>query len=289
MTLLVFGFTGQVATELRAMAPVTALGRDAADLSDPEACAAAIRAHDPRRRHQRRRLYRRRPRRDRGKTSPPPSTAPPPVPWRGPVPISASPSSICPPITFSPAMESAPGNRAIPLPPLGAYGRLQAQGRRGRARRGRGPCDPAHVMGRLGPWPTTSSRRCCASAPIADKAHHRGRPDRRADACPRHRRGLPVDRGSADRRSHQSGTYHFSGAPDTSWADFRARDLRAGGPSLYGRGHPDQRLSHARAAPAQFAQWTAAPTDVTFGISRPDWRDGLRDILQDLASEGPTT
>ncbi|MDG3040515.1 sugar nucleotide-binding protein, partial [Roseicyclus marinus] len=48
MTLLVFGTTGQVATELRALAPVTALGRDVADLSDPAACAAAIRAHRPR-------------------------------------------------------------------------------------------------------------------------------------------------------------------------------------------------------------------------------------------------
>jgi dTDP-4-dehydrorhamnose reductase len=48
MTFLVFGHSGQVATELRAQADVTALGRDAADLSDREACAAAIHAHKPR-------------------------------------------------------------------------------------------------------------------------------------------------------------------------------------------------------------------------------------------------
>ena len=48
MTVLVFGTTGQVATELRAQAPVTALGRAQADLSDPAACAAAIHAHRPR-------------------------------------------------------------------------------------------------------------------------------------------------------------------------------------------------------------------------------------------------
>jgi dTDP-4-dehydrorhamnose reductase len=48
MTLLVFGRTGQVASELQALTEVTALGRQAADLSDPEACAAAIRAHAPR-------------------------------------------------------------------------------------------------------------------------------------------------------------------------------------------------------------------------------------------------
>ncbi|MEN8658131.1 MAG: dTDP-4-dehydrorhamnose reductase [Marivita sp.] len=40
--ILVFGKTGQVAIELQRQAEVTALGRDAADLSDPQGCAAAI-------------------------------------------------------------------------------------------------------------------------------------------------------------------------------------------------------------------------------------------------------
>ena len=47
MTRLVFGKTGQVARELQARADATALGRDQADLTDPEACAAANRAHGP--------------------------------------------------------------------------------------------------------------------------------------------------------------------------------------------------------------------------------------------------
>lgn len=46
--LLVFGRTGQVARELQHLAPVLALGRDAADLAQPGACAAAIHAHRPR-------------------------------------------------------------------------------------------------------------------------------------------------------------------------------------------------------------------------------------------------
>ena len=46
--LLVFGRTGQVARELQDLAPVLSLGRDAADLSQPGACAAAIHAHRPR-------------------------------------------------------------------------------------------------------------------------------------------------------------------------------------------------------------------------------------------------
>ena len=46
--LLVFGYTGQVARELAALEPQARfLGRDEADLSDPAACAAAIRAAAP--------------------------------------------------------------------------------------------------------------------------------------------------------------------------------------------------------------------------------------------------
>lgn len=47
MTLLVFGQTGQVATELQRQADVTALPRAQADLSDPKTCAAAIFAAKP--------------------------------------------------------------------------------------------------------------------------------------------------------------------------------------------------------------------------------------------------
>jgi len=48
MTVLVFGSTGQVGIELARAAEVVALGRDKADLSNPDACAAAIEAHAPR-------------------------------------------------------------------------------------------------------------------------------------------------------------------------------------------------------------------------------------------------
>jgi dTDP-4-dehydrorhamnose reductase len=47
MTFLVFGHSGQVATELRGQGRCIALGRDQADLGDPAACVAAIDAHAP--------------------------------------------------------------------------------------------------------------------------------------------------------------------------------------------------------------------------------------------------
>lgn len=46
MKILVFGKTGQVATELQRQADVVALGREDADLSDPNSCAATIAASD---------------------------------------------------------------------------------------------------------------------------------------------------------------------------------------------------------------------------------------------------
>ena len=46
--ILVFGKTGQVATELQQIGDVVALGRDQADLANPAACADAIRTHAPR-------------------------------------------------------------------------------------------------------------------------------------------------------------------------------------------------------------------------------------------------
>jgi dTDP-4-dehydrorhamnose reductase len=45
--ILVFGKTGQVATELQRLSGVMALGRDDVDLADPTACATAIREHAP--------------------------------------------------------------------------------------------------------------------------------------------------------------------------------------------------------------------------------------------------
>lgn len=47
MTVLVFGHSGQVAVELRKLRSVTALGRAEADLVNPERCAEAILRHKP--------------------------------------------------------------------------------------------------------------------------------------------------------------------------------------------------------------------------------------------------
>ena len=48
MTILVFGRTGQVATELARLPDVLCLGRKVADLTDPAACADIVKSHRPR-------------------------------------------------------------------------------------------------------------------------------------------------------------------------------------------------------------------------------------------------
>lgn len=85
------------------------------------------------------------------------------------------------------------------------------------------------------------------------------------------------------RDGHKGGTYHFSGAPDVSWADFACEIMK-------------QAALPATITPISTTQWptpAARPLNsrldcgtlkTDFGIERPDWRLGLADVLQDLSS-----
>lgn len=79
----------------------------------------------------------------------------------------------------------------------------------------------------------------------------------------------------------KSGSYHFSGAPDVSWADF-ARDIFA--QAELGCEVADI-PSSAYPTPAkrpQNSRMDCSSTQTVFGIARPDWRQDLRAILHDL-------
>ena len=96
-----------------------------------------------------------------------------------------------------------------------------------------------------------------------------------ADAC------LSVARQLANGKA--GGTYHFSGAPDVSWAEF-ASEIMA------------QASISAKITPIPTTEWpTPAERPLNsrmdcetlhsdFGIARPDWRLGLSDVLKDLAT-----
>ena len=80
---------------------------------------------------------------------------------------------------------------------------------------------------------------------------------------------------------HGGGTYHMSGAPDVSWADF-AREImsQAGLPAKI----TDIATSEwpTPAARPMNSRLDCSSLETEFGISRPDWRKGLSDVLGEL-------
>ena len=78
------------------------------------------------------------------------------------------------------------------------------------------------------------------------------------------------------------GTYHFAGAPETSWAGFaRETFARAG----LGRMQVEDIASAAYPTPAARplnSRLDCATLETVFAIPRPDWRKGMNDILSDL-------
>ena len=80
----------------------------------------------------------------------------------------------------------------------------------------------------------------------------------------------------------QGGVHHFSGAPDTSWADFAREIMARAGLACAIHDIP----SSAYPTPAQRplnSRLDLSALTAAFGIARPDWRAGLDDILQELA------
>lgn len=78
-----------------------------------------------------------------------------------------------------------------------------------------------------------------------------------------------------------SGTYHFSGAPDTTWSDF-ARvifDLAGRKVEVVDIATADYPTAAQRPLNSRLDCTT---TTATFGVARPDWRAGLKDTLIEL-------
>lgn len=78
-----------------------------------------------------------------------------------------------------------------------------------------------------------------------------------------------------------SGTYHFSGAPDVSWADFAREIFSQSGKAIVIQDIPSSAYPTPASRPAN-SRLACDDLEKAFGISRPDWRKGLRDILRGL-------
>ncbi len=82
--------------------------------------------------------------------------------------------------------------------------------------------------------------------------------------------------------SGQTGTYHFAGSPDVSWADFAREIFAQSGMAVEVVGIPTTDYPTPARRPANSRLDCSTLTQV-FGIDRPDWRQGLADVLAALS------
>lgn len=79
-----------------------------------------------------------------------------------------------------------------------------------------------------------------------------------------------------------SGTYHFSGAPDVSWADFARAIFDRAGLACTVEDIPTSAYPTPAVRPPN-SRMDCTATEATFGIPRPNWHAGLDAVLRDLS------
>ena len=79
----------------------------------------------------------------------------------------------------------------------------------------------------------------------------------------------------------KTGTYHFSGAPDTTWAGFAAAIFEQAGRQVSVEPIPTSAYPTPARRPHN-SRMNCSATQEVFGIARPDWRTHLRGVLADL-------
>ncbi len=77
------------------------------------------------------------------------------------------------------------------------------------------------------------------------------------------------------------GTHHFAGAPDTSWADFARAIMAGAGLGCTINDIPSSAYPTPAARPHN-SRLDCSQLTESFGIPRPDWHQGLADILKEL-------
>ncbi|WP_417723127.1 dTDP-4-dehydrorhamnose reductase [Salipiger sp.] len=279
MKILVFGKSGQVATELRRKADVIALGRDEADLTDAAACARAIVDHAPGAVINAAAYTAV----DKAESDEETALA---VNGTAPGEMAAACARLGIPFVHisTDYVFDGSGDQPFaadhPTAPLGAYGRTKLAGEE--AVRAAGGTHAifrtswvvsAHgnnfvkTMLRLGAERdrlTIVADQIGGPTPAADIA----------DLC------LVAARALADDPA-KSGTYHISGGPDVSWADFAREIFSQSGITCEVADIPSSDYPTPARRP-QNSRMDNSATKAAFGTDRPDWRVGLRDILSEL-------
>ena len=283
MKVLVFGQTGQVARELarRVPAGVTAdfLGRHRADLSDPAACAAVIAATDA----------------DvvinaaawtavdKAETEEAAATV---VNADAPATMARACAARALPfihISTDYVFDGA-GNQPFavthPTAPLGAYGRSKLLGEVGIRNAG-----GRHVILRTS-WVVSAhgvnfvktmlrlGQQRERLTVVADQIGGPTPAAAIADAC------YVIAKAMVS--GAKGGTYHFSGAPDVSWADLAREIMTRAGLGCEVQDIPSSAYPTPAKRPLNSRLDCSGLQD--FHLSRPDWRLGLQDILKDLGA-----
>jgi len=279
--LLVFGHTGQVATEIKRLVPgATFLDRAAADLSDPEGCARAI--------------AKRRPEAvinaaawtavDKAETEEAAATL---VNGEAPAAMARACARLGIPFVHISTDYVFDGTGTAPyLPgttaaPLGAYGRSKNAGEEGVRDAGgvHAILRTSWVFSAHGNNFLKTMLRLGGSRDqltvVADQIGGPTPADAIAEACLTIAAQLAADPG-------KRGSYHFAGAPDISWAGFAREIMAQAGLACQIADIPTHDFPTPAPRPANSRlDYT---TLATFGLDRPDWRAGVTRALKDLGA-----
>lgn len=283
MSLLVFGKTGQVARELQQLAPEAEfLGRDAADLSDPDACAAHIRRLNPTAIINAAAYTAVDAAEAEEELATTINGAAPKAMADAAAEIGAAFVHISTDYVFD-GTGTVPWRVTDAMSPIGAYGRSKLLGEEGV--RGAGG---KHAILRTswvfsahgGNFVKTMLRLGAERDRLTIVADQIGGPTPAAgiaEACLALSEAL---QSAADLR----GTYHYSGSPDVSWADFARAIFEEAGMAPEIVDIPSSEYPTPAARPAN-SRLDCTDLETKLGIKRPDWRAHVKLVLAQLAKD----
>jgi dTDP-4-dehydrorhamnose reductase len=275
MSILVFGKTGQVATELQAQADVLALGRDRADLTEPEACAAAIAEVTPEVVINAAAYTAV----DKAESEEDLATT---INGAAPGAMAQTCAVLGIPFVHISTDYVFEGGGTTPWKPansvgsLGAYGRSKLAGAQAILAAGGTSVIlrtswvfSGHGNNFLKTMLRLSETRDALNI-VGDQIGGPTPADAIGTAC----LTIAVDPGKA-------GIHHFSGAPDTSWKTFGTEIFARAGREVALDGIPTSAYPTPATRPLN-SRMDCSALDTVFGIARPDWRAGIDRALQHL-------
>jgi len=283
MKILVFGQSGQVATELRALdsndIQITALARADADLSDPAACAASIDAHAPDAVINAAAYTAVDKAESNVETAQIINAGAPDAMAIACAERDIPFVSISTDYVFSGAGDT-PWAPADPTDPQGVYGRTKRDGEISIVMAGGryAVLRTSWVVSAHGNnFVKTMLRLGAEREALTIVADQIGGPTGAAEIA----QACVIIAKTLASEPEKSGIYHFSGAPDTSWADFARAIFDAAKIPCAVTNTPSSDYPTPAKRPLN-SRLECTSTEAAFGIARSDWRESLTHILTQL-------